>query len=71
MKPKTVVIIIIVTMTAIFILQNTHPVAVNILFFSPEFPLVVLIGIMLAIGFVVGFAVKSLPSMKDKDKKDF
>lgn len=71
MKPRTVAIIAIVAFVTIFIMQNMHTVAVKLLFWEPELPLVVLIGLLLAVGFAAGFTVKSLPSLKSKDKKDF
>jgi uncharacterized integral membrane protein len=71
MKPKTVVIIIIAALMTIFVMQNTHPVALKILFWEPEFPLVVLIGFILVIGFVAGYVIKSMPAINKKDKQDF
>jgi uncharacterized integral membrane protein len=71
MKPKTIAIIIMTILAAILIFQNTHSVVVNIFFWEPDFPLVVLIVIVMGIGFGLGFFAKNILAMGQKKGNDF
>jgi uncharacterized integral membrane protein len=69
MKPKTIIIIVIAALMTIFAMQNTHAVVVNILFWHPEFPLILLICIFLGAGFAAGYLVGGISQVKKKDNE--
>jgi uncharacterized integral membrane protein len=70
MKPQTIVSLVIGLLITILVIQNTHSVALKIFFWQPEIPLVILIAIVLAVGFIAGMFVKSIAgsSLKKKDE---
>ena len=68
MKPKTIIIIVLVILITILSLQNTQPVIFKILFWEPDFPLIILIFIAIGIGFITGYITNSvLQVVKKKD----
>lgn len=69
MKPKTIFIIVIVVLLTIFAMQNTHAIVVNLLFWHPDFPLIIMILMLLAAGFVAGYLVGGIAQVKKKDKE--
>jgi uncharacterized integral membrane protein len=71
MKPKTIIIIVLVIIITILSMQNTHPVIVNILFWQPDFPLILLILIAIGIGFVAGYFTNSLLKVVKKKHDDY
>jgi uncharacterized integral membrane protein len=70
MKPKTIAIIVATILLTILIFQNTHSVVLNIFFWEPDFPLIVLIVIVLGIGFGLGFFAKNILAMAQKKGED-
>jgi uncharacterized integral membrane protein len=75
MKFKTIILIALAVLITILTIQNVQEVEVNILFWNLSSPLIAVIFIMLAAGFLVGYLVKSigkksqkgqLPQEKDK-----
>lgn len=71
MKPQTIVSLVIGVLITILIIQNTHSVALKIFFWQPEIPLVILIAIALAAGFVAGMFVKSVAGAVSKKKDEY
>jgi uncharacterized integral membrane protein len=71
MKPKTIMIIVLVIVITILSMQNTQPVILKILFWQPEFPLIILIFIALSIGFVAGYFTNSLLKVVKKKNDDY
>lgn len=69
MKPKTILIIAIVVLMTIFAMQNTDEVVVNILFWHPGLPLILMILLFLGAGFVAGYLVGGIAQVKKKDKE--
>jgi uncharacterized integral membrane protein len=55
MKPRVVIILLLVILAVIFIVQNTHLVSVDILFWTFQMSQIVMIVLMLLIGFFIGF----------------
>jgi uncharacterized integral membrane protein len=60
MKPKTIAMISAVVLLAILIVQNTHSVELRILFWKPEFPLILLIFIAIFVGFGAGYVLRNI-----------
>lgn len=54
-QTRTVVLTVIVTLLAVFILQNLREVSVKIVVWNPSIPLVVLIGFVFLAGGVAGW----------------
>ena len=71
MKPKTIMTIVLVIIITIFSMQNTHPVVVNILFWQPDFPLIILILVTIGIGFIAGYFTNSLLKVVKKKHDDY
>jgi uncharacterized integral membrane protein len=71
MKPKTIVIIVLTILLTILVFQNTHPVVVNIFFWGPEFPLIILILIAMGAGFALGFFSKNIIGAVKKKGDDY
>lgn len=68
MKPKTIIIIVLVILLTILSMQNTQPVIFKILLWEPDFPLIILIFIAIGIGFIAGYIANSvLQVVKKKD----
>jgi len=60
MKPKTIVIAILLVLFLIILLQNTHVVTVQLLFWDISMSRIILLLLMMGIGFVVGYVAASL-----------
>ncbi len=71
MKPKTIVIIVLTILLAILVFQNTHSVVVNLFFWEPDFPLVILVIISMGAGFGLGFFSKNITGMIQKKSDDY
>jgi uncharacterized integral membrane protein len=71
MKPKTISIIVFTILLTILVIQNTHSVVLNIFFWNPDFPLIILILIFMGIGFGLGFFSKNIISMIQKKGDDY
>ncbi|MGD8538017.1 MAG: LapA family protein [Candidatus Aminicenantes bacterium] len=57
MKPRLVIILLLVVLAIIFIVQNTHIVSVNFLFLKFQMSQIIMIVLMLLIGFFIGYLV--------------
>jgi uncharacterized integral membrane protein len=71
MKPKSIMAIVLVIILTIFCVQNTHPVVVKILFWQPDFPLIILIFLSIGVGFVAGYFANSLSKIVKKKGDDY
>ncbi|NIM90776.1 MAG: DUF1049 domain-containing protein [Candidatus Aminicenantes bacterium] len=60
MKPKTIIILILVVLTVIVILQNTEMVALQVLFWKIIMSQIIFISFLLLVGFIMGFLVATL-----------
>ena len=70
MKPKTIAIIIAAVLLTILVIQNTHSVVINIFFWKPDFPMIILILLLLVIGFIAGFFARNIMSVVQKKGVD-
>ena len=61
MRPKYIAVLALLVLALIVLIQNTAVVTIEILFWSFDMSQVVLIVLMLAIGFLVGFIFANRP----------
>lgn len=54
MRPKLIAILIMTVLVLIVLFQNLAPVTMKFLFWSPSMPLLALVVILVAVGFVLG-----------------
>lgn len=71
MKPKTIIIIVLTILLTILVFQNTHSVVVNVFFWEPDFPLIILIILAMGAGFGLGYFSKNIIKMIQKKGKDY
>ncbi len=69
MKIKSILIIVIVVVLTVFAMQNTHAVIVNVFFWTPDLPLILLITLLLVAGFVAGYLAGGISQVKKKEKE--
>ncbi len=60
MKPKVVVILILLILFLIILVQNTHVVDLNLLFWTISMSQIILIAFVLLGGFVIGYLTAKL-----------
>jgi len=70
MKVKGIVIIILVILAVILIAQNTEVVPIQLLFWGILMSRIVLIVLMLAIGFGIGFILAKVTGKKHSPPKE-
>ena len=71
MKPKTIIIIVLVILLTILSMQNTQPVVFKILFWESDFPLIILIFIAIGIGLIAGYFTNSVLHVVKNKKDDY
>lgn len=59
MKPRIIIILILVLLAIIFIVQNTQVVSVNFLILKFQMSQIIMIALMLLIGFFIGYLAAS------------
>lgn len=57
MKPRLIIILLLVALAIIFIVQNTHIVSINFLILKFQMSQIIMIVLMLLIGFFIGYLV--------------
>ena len=60
MKPKTIIILILIVLAIVILIQNTQVVEVQIFFWKIAMSRIIMIAFMLILGFVVGYLVANL-----------
>ena len=60
MKPKLILLVASLVLALTVLFQNTHIPTFRLLFWHPEMSLAILVLIILAIGFVLGFVIAKL-----------
>lgn len=71
MKPKTIVVIVLVVLLTILSMQNTQPVVIKVLFWEPTVPLIILIFIAIGIGFIAGYIISSVLQVVKKKSDEY
>ena len=66
MKPKFIVVLVIVGLFLVFLIQNTQVVTLRLYFWEISMSQIILIPLAILVGFVFGFIVAKIPR---KDKK--
>lgn len=64
MKKKLIVILVLVGLLLILIIQNIQNISLNIFFWNIMMPQVILVLILFALGFVIGFLVAKMKRSK-------
>ena len=57
MKPRVIIILLLVVLATVFIVQNTQVVSVQFLFLEFQMSRIIMIALMLLIGFFIGYLV--------------
>ncbi len=57
MKPKTIIILILIALAVVFLIQNTQVVEVQIFFWKIAMSRIIMIIFFLIVGFIVGYFV--------------
>ncbi len=60
MKPKVIVILVLVVLFLIILAQNTHVITLNLLFWTISMSQIILIAFVLLGGFVIGYLASML-----------
>jgi len=60
MKPKTIIILILVVLAVIVVLQNSEMVTLQLLFWKISMSRIIFISFLLLMGFILGFLVAKL-----------
>mgnify|MGYP001098693831 CR=1 FL=1 len=64
MKPKTIIIIVLLVLLAVILIQNTQLVTFRLLLWRISVSEVILVPSILLLGFILGFLVAKLGSQK-------
>ncbi|MCK4548307.1 MAG: LapA family protein [Candidatus Eisenbacteria sp.] len=64
MKPKLILLVASLVLALTVLFQNTHITTFRLLFWHPEMSLAILVLIILAIGFVLGFVIAKLTAKR-------
>jgi len=60
MRPKFIVVLVLIALFLIILIQNIQPVTLRLFFWKVGMPQIILIPLTMAIGFVVGFIVSKV-----------
>lgn len=66
MKPKTIVLILLIVLAVIIIVQNSHVVQLRFLRWDINMSLIILTLLTLLIGFITGFIIAKLTGRQSK-----
>jgi uncharacterized integral membrane protein len=57
MKPKVVIILILLVLSLIFVIQNTTVVEVQLFFWKISMARIIMLSFLLLVGFIIGYLV--------------
>lgn len=66
LKPKTIAVAVLVIVLAVFSVNNTQTVEVDLVFWKPALPLVLLIYAIFVVGFIFGYGAKGIGNLRRK-----
>lgn len=69
MKPKFILLIVLIALFVIILIQNTQVVTLRLFFWKVGMSQIILIPLTMAIGFVVGFIVSKVTGDQRKKAK--
>ncbi len=70
MKTKTIIIVVLIALFVIILIQNTQVVTLRLFFWKLGMSQIILIPLIMAIGFVVGFIVSKVIGNQRKSKRE-
>ena len=70
MKTKTIIILVLIALFVIILIQNTQVVTLRLFFWKLGMSQIILIPLIMAIGFVVGFIVSKVIGNQRKSKRE-
>jgi len=68
MRPKFIVVLVLIALFLIILIQNTQPVTLRLFFWKVGMSQIILIPLTMAIGFVIGFIVAKVTGNRNKTK---
>jgi uncharacterized integral membrane protein len=68
MRPKFIVVIVLIALFLIILIQNIQPVTLRLFFWKVGMSQIILIPLTMAIGFVIGFIVAKVIGNRNKSK---
>jgi len=69
MRPKFIVVLVLIALFLIILIQNTQVVTLRLFFWKVGMSQIILIPLTMAIGFVVGFIVSKVTGKQPTQKK--
>jgi len=69
MRPKFIVVLVLIALLLIILIQNTQVVTLRLFFWKVGMSQIILIPLTMAIGFVVGFVVSKVTGKQPTQKK--
>jgi uncharacterized membrane protein YciS (DUF1049 family) len=66
MKPKTILLLVLVVLAVILLIQNTQIITFRLYFWQVSISQVILVPLIFVIGFVLGFLVEKFEKRKEK-----
>jgi len=69
MKPKLIVVLVLIALFLIVLIQNTQVVTLRLFFWKIGMSQIILIPLTMLIGFVVGYLVTRVTGNRFKEKK--
>ncbi|MEA2103036.1 MAG: lipopolysaccharide assembly protein LapA domain-containing protein [Candidatus Cloacimonadota bacterium] len=71
MKPKTILMFLLIAIFVVVLLQNTQVVELRLLFWKLSMSRIILFPVTLIIGLIIGFIMAKLDSKKKLTKKEY
>jgi len=68
MRPKVIVVLVLITLFLIILIQNTQVVTLRLFFWKAGMSQIILIPLTMAIGLVIGFIVAKVTGNRNKGK---
>ena len=71
MKPKTIIVLVLLLLSLVILIQNTQVVTLQVLFWHMSMSRILLIPLLLIIGFVIGYLaaiMRGRPKEKSADE---
>ena len=69
MRPKFIVVLVLIALLLIILIQNTQVVTLRLFFWKVGMSQIILIPLTMAIGFVVGFIVSKVTGKQPTQKR--
>jgi len=70
MRPKFIIVLVLITLFLIILIQNIQVVTLQLFFWKVGMSQIILIPLTMAIGFVVGFVVSKVTGNQRKRKRE-